>query len=161
MAIRSYYLLAGMFSALGLWGQSLHVALSQTDRNRPGIFTVEIDSPPGRAPAPLQWEFLVPPALSVQLADITIGKAAQAAWKTLTCAANSKQTGMPGAVRYACIVAGGREPLGSGALTEVHYRAQADVGGAPVRVAIQRVQAVSADVKPLAIGDAEAIIHIQ
>ena len=75
-----------LISAAVLLGQSLSAPPSQTDAKTPGVFAVILASPPGKAPAALQWEFSVPAAVAIGTADITIGKAAESARKSLTCA---------------------------------------------------------------------------
>ena len=138
-------------------GQSLHVPPSETDRAKPGSFSVILESPPGRAPVAMQWEFVIPPAIDVKTEDIRIGKAAESAKKTLTCA---KKPGSEAAVRYICILAGGQGPIGQGAIAVVQYRAQADVQGAPIRVGIENVLGVSADLQRIPISNAIALLRI-
>lgn len=148
----------GVVSAALVAGQSLHVAPSETNIKTPGSFSVIIDSPQGKAPVALQWEFSIPPAIEVKIADITIGKAAEAAKKSVTCAAKAPGEGV---TRYACILAGGQDALGNGPIIVVRYRSKADVQGAPIRVAIENVLGVSADLKRIAIPSANAIIKIR
>ena len=119
-----------------------------------------IDSPQGKAPVALQWELSVPPAIAIKAMDITIGKAAASAGKSITCATMATKPAVPVEVRYACILVGGRNPIGNGPVAVVQYRAQADVQGAPIRVAIDHVIGVSADSKPMPIPNVDAIIEI-
>jgi hypothetical protein len=150
-----------LISAAVLLGQSLSVPPSRTDGKTPGILSVIIDSPPGKAPAALQWEFSVPAAVAIGTADITIGKAAQSAHKSLTCALRATHPATRQLrVKYACILAGGRDPIGNGPIALVRYRPQWDVKGAPVRVAIENILAASADSKRISIPDASAIIDV-
>lgn len=139
----------------------MHVPPSKTDRMTPGLFPVFLDVPPGMALVALQWDFSVPPAIVIAKEDITIGTAAQAARKSLTCAATAKTAGIGVGMRYACILAGGQDPIRSGQIAIVHYRAQRDVQGAPVRVAIERVLGVSANLKRIDVPNASAIINIR
>jgi hypothetical protein len=152
------WLIAGTVSAAILSSQSLHVPPSSTGAKTPGSFSVMIDSPDGKAPVALQWEFSIPAAIAVETADITIGKVAESAKKSITCVAKSAKEG---AARYACILAGGQNPLGNGETVVVRYRPKKDVQGAPIRVAIENVIAVSADLKPVSIPNADAIIRIR
>jgi hypothetical protein len=122
---------------------------------------VVIDSSQGKAPVALQWEFSVPPAIAIKVADITIGKAAESAQKSLICAMSAKKPAVPGGVRYACILAGGQAPIGTGPIAIVQYRAQADVGDAPIRVAIENIVGASADLNRIAIQNVDAIIQIR
>lgn len=112
-------------STAWLCAQSLAVLPSETGPNKTGTFSVLLDTAADRAPLALQWDLSVPPVIAVRTEDITIGKAAQAAGKSLTCALNhSKKTSRK--IRYTCILAGGREPLRVGPVAEVQYRAQWD-----------------------------------
>jgi hypothetical protein len=150
----------GLISAMILFGQSLHVPPSQTDLKTPGVFSVTIDSPPDKAPVALQWDFSVPPVIALSAADITIGKAAAAARKSLTCTIRTTKPAARG-MRYACILAGGRDPIANGPIAVVQYRAQWDVKGAPIRVEIENVLGASADLKRIPIPNVDAIIDIQ
>jgi hypothetical protein len=150
-----------VLSAGFLCGQSLQVSPSRTNLKTPGVFSVTIDSPPGKAPAALQWEFSVPPVVAIAAADITIGKAAESARKSLTCAAKSSKAAWQRRVRYACILAGGRDPIGNGAIVLVQYRAQWDPKGAPVQVGIENVVGASAESKRIAMPNVDVRIEIQ
>ena len=161
MTCLSQCVIGGALATVSLCGQSLHVPRSQTDRKRPGTFTLILESPPGKAPVALQWEIAIPPAIAVQKTDIAVGKAAESARKTLTCAASGKTPSVPGAARYTCILAGGQSPLANGPLVEVHYRAQADVAGAPIRVAVENIMGASSDLKRITIPDVVGIIEIR
>lgn len=143
-----------------LCGQVLRIPASHTDRQTPGTFTVVMDAPQGKAPLALQWEFLIPPAIDVAIADIRIGKAAEAAGKNLMCAANSKTPAAERGMRYTCILAGGPTPIGNGPLAQVQYRAKADVGGAPVRIVMEHIVGASPDVQSIAIPSVSGIITI-
>ena len=154
-------LIANALLCFTLCAQSLRVAPSETGRDTPGTFTVEIESPQARAPLALQWELSAPRAVAVKIADIRIGPAARSAHKTLTCAAVRETTSPPGGVRYRCILAGGQEPIGNGSLLEIQYRAQVDVQGAPIRITMDHIQGVAADLKAVRISDVYTILHIQ
>jgi hypothetical protein len=153
------YIISPLISALILFGQSLRVPPSQTDLKTPGVFSVAIESPPGKAPVALQWEFSVPAVIALSAANITIGKAAEAARKSLTC---TIRTTKPAAreMRYACVLAGGRDPIRNGPIAVVQYRAQWDVKGSPIRVAIENILGASADLKRIPIPDVNVAIDI-
>lgn len=104
--------------------KSLQVPPSKTDLKTPGTLSINIDSPEGKEPVALQWEISVPPAVAITTADIKVGKAAEAAGKSLTCAMKTKTQR---ASRYACILVGGQGPIKNGPIAEVHYHAQWDV----------------------------------
>jgi len=152
------YLIAGCIYAAVLSGQTLRVPPSHAARETPGAFTIQIDSPPGRTPATIQFELSFPPALAVSVEDIAAGAAAEAAGKRLTCARSAVKTEVPNGVRFACIVAGGQKPIGNGNLAVVRYHLLEDVGGAPIRVPIEHILAVSSDLKAVHVPDVDAII---
>jgi hypothetical protein len=139
-------------------GQSLRVPSSSTDRTTPGVFSVILESPLGKAPLSLQWEISASPAIAIGAADIGIGQAAESSVKFLTCAARAKELLR---MRYACILAGGQEPIKPGQIAIVHYRAQIDVRGAPIRVGIEKVLGASANSKKIEIQSVDAIIRIR
>ena len=141
--------------------QTLSAPPSKTGRATPGTFSLILEAPEDKALAALQWEFSVPPAIAVAKDDIAPGKAAESAGKSLTCARKADQGGAAGAVRYACILAGGERPIAQGPIAVVRYRAQTDVHGAPIRVHIEKALGVSADLKRIEIADTDAIITIQ
>ena len=154
------FFISGVIPMIALSGQSLSVAPSRTDLKTAGVFSVFIDSPQSKAPAALQWEFSVPPAIAIAPSDIAIGKSAHSAGKSLTCAkkaAPAKQR----AVNYTCILAGGRQPIANGPIAEVRYRAQWDVKGAPIKVAIENILGASADLKRISLPNVDAMIEVQ
>lgn len=126
-----------------------------------GSFSIALDSPAAKAPVALQWDVVVPPALAIRTSDILIGGIAEKVHKSLTCAERSGKDKAQRALRYSCILAGGQEPIGNGPIAIVRYRAQTDVHGAPIRVAIENVLGVSKDLKRLEIPNADAVIKIQ
>jgi hypothetical protein len=161
MASFTECVISGLISPLILFGQSLRVPPSTTDLKTPGLFSVTIDSPPGKAPVALQWEFSVPPVIAFTTADITIGTAAASAGKSLTCAKSATKPATERRVKYSCILAGGQDPIGNGPIAEVRYRAQWDVKGAPIRVAIENVLGASTNLKRIPISNVDAIINIR
>lgn len=154
-------LILGVSWAVIVSGQTIRVPASSTDHKTPGAFSVNLESPADKAPVALQWEFAVPPAIVIRTADITIGKAAQSAQKALTCAMSASKPDAPGAVKYTCILAGGQAAIGNGTIAVVQYRAELDVDGAPIRVALTKILGVSADLKQIAIPNTAAIITIK
>ncbi|HEX3879134.1 MAG TPA: hypothetical protein VHW24_19255 [Bryobacteraceae bacterium] len=99
-----------------------------------------------------------PPAVEVTARDLTAGPAAEGAAKSITCAKTDNKSDVAGAVRFACILAGGQKPIASGELAVVHFRLKQDVQGAPIRVAVEKVFATAADLKRIPISNVDAII---
>ena len=148
---------SSLVSAVILLGQSLRVPPSTTHLQMPGVFSITMDSPRSKAPAALQWELSVPPAISIRTADIAIGKTAESAGKSLTCAAKAKTQRRSTIV---CVLAGGQELIPNGEIAEVQYRAQWEVKGTPIRVAIENIFGASADLKKITIPNVDAMIEI-
>jgi hypothetical protein len=148
-------------SAVIVFGQSLLVPPSRTDLTTPGVFSVSIDSPLGKAPVALQWEFSVPPVIVFSTADITIGQAAESARKSLTCATKANKPAIQRRISFACILAGGQAPITNGPIALVHYRAQWDVKGAQIRVAVENIFGASADLKLIPIPNVDEIIDLR
>lgn len=160
MAPPARLLTSTLILAAVLPAQSLRVSPSKAGRKAPGLFTLVMEPQQGKPVVALQWEMSVPPAIAIGKDDIAIGKAAESAGKLLTCAAKANKPGRAG-LRYACILAGGQNAILSGPIAVVHYRAQADVQGAPIRVAIENVLGVSADLKRIEMANVDAIIEIR
>jgi hypothetical protein len=150
-------LVAGMFPAI-FSAQVLRIGPTQTDRTATGSFSVILESLQSKPPVGLQWELSVPPALEIAERDIGIGSSSEKAKKALTCRIN---TVAEKSKRYACILAGGQDPIPDGPVLVVHYRPQADVQGAPIRVSMEKIVGVTADLKRISIPNAEAIIRIR
>jgi len=143
------------------YSQSIRLQPSAPDGKSSALFSVVLDSPAARAPVALQWEFAIPPAILVSKEDILIGKAAELAKKSLICAPKTNKSAGLGGVRYSCILAGGQDPIGAGTIATVRYCAQTDVHGAPIRVAIEKILGVSADLKRIEIPNADAILTLR
>ena len=154
-------LISVMIAAVTLFGQSLLVPPSRTGLKTPGVFSVAIDSPSGKAPVALQWEFWVPPVIVIRIADITAGKAAESAGKSLTCAIRRNKLPMERRIMIACILAGGTDPIPNGPIAVVRYHAQWDTEGAQIRVAVENILGVSVDLKAIPIPNVDEIIDIR
>lgn len=150
----------GLLCAGALWGQSLRVPPSSTHRKSHGSFAMFLDSPQGKAPVALQWEFQIPPAVKIGAADIAVGKAVEAAGKSLTCAVRANQTAA-GEARYACILAGGVKPITDGNIAVVRYEVPAGGRRGRVGVIIENVVGVSLDAKSTGIEGTTAVITIR
>src|SRR5260370_23117859 len=88
-----------------LSAQSLLLPPSVVTRGASGSLLLTLQSPSGKAPLALQWEFSFPQYVVVDLEDIVAGSAAESAEKSLTCRAVEKtKDGGQGSV-YGCILA--------------------------------------------------------
>jgi hypothetical protein len=150
-----------LVSAVTLFAQSLREPAVRVDPKTPGVFSLSLDSPPGKAPVALQWEFSLPPVIAISREDITIGKAAESAGKYLQCTNMAVHPTAQRRLRYACVLAGGQDPISDGPIAEVKYRSQWDVKGVPIRLAINHILGASADLKRIPFPDLDVIINVQ
>lgn len=148
----------GLLCAAALWGQTLRVSPTSPDRKGQGSFSIVLESPQDKAPVAMQWEMEVPPAVTITVADVVVGKAAEGAGKSLACADSTNKQRKDDGVRYKCILAGGAKRISSGPIAVVHYQVQAGALHSRIRVAIESVKGVSLDLKSTAIDGTAAII---
>ncbi len=141
--------------------QILRAPESSTRRETPGTFALILDSPAGKAPLALQWDLIAPAAIVIENSGIRVGGAAESAHKSLTCAVNPKAPAAHGAVRFTCILAGGQGAIGNGPVALVEYRARFDLRGVPIRVAVENITGVSAELKKVELPNVDAILHIR
>jgi len=124
--------------AAPLCGQELQVSSLVLSRGRSGSVSIKLLSPPGKAPAALQWD-LVFPVGQVNIEDTawSVGGAASAAAKQLTCVRQLRK--QPETYLYKCILAGGRQTIGNGDVAVVKI----DIPeGAPTGLAVLRLENV-------------------
>lgn len=138
----------------------MRVPPSSTHRKSHGSFAVFLDSPPGKAPVALQWEFQIPAALKISAEDIAVGKAAEAAGKSLTCAVRPHQPAA-GGTTYTCILAGGVRPITNGNIAVVRYEVPAGGRRERIGVMIEHVVGVSLDAKSTGIKGTTAVITVR
>jgi hypothetical protein len=160
MRCLSKWLIAIAISAITLFGQSLAIPPSGTDRKTPGMFLVTINSPSGKAPVALQWEFWVPPVIAINAAEISIGTAAESSGKSLKCVTKAHVPGRRRGFRCACILAGGEAQIANGPIAVVQYRVQWDLKGSQVQVAVENVLGVSQNATPIPMANADGVIDV-
>ena len=148
-------------ASTGLWAQSLTIPPSLVTRGSYGSLLLTLSAPPGKAPVALQWEFTFPPNVTVELADIGAGSAAESAKKNLTCIAlkGTKEAGKSSA--FACILAGGQKPLPDGPIAIVRYSVPKEIREIPEKVQVGKVMGATADLKSVQIESAQAAIVVK
>jgi hypothetical protein len=152
---------AGLVCSGVLWSQSFHVPATTINKNGAAEFSILLNSPEGKAPVALQWEFRVPTALVMTAADVTVGQAAESRGKSVVCAAGGKGPVPKDGVRYTCILAGGINRIANGPVAVVHYRVESSAQRGRTQVAIESAKGVSLDLKSTAIADTTALITIR
>jgi hypothetical protein len=144
--------------AAGLGAAPPGIRLSTVAPRDSGSFRVLLESSSGHAPAALQCDLVIPPAVTVSLSNIQLGSAAASAEKTLTCAAGKASAPK---VRYTCILAGGSKAIPNGPVLVVYYTPQKQAEGPPVRIVIEKALGVAADGTAIPAPDTEAILRMR
>ena len=120
-----------------------------------------LQSPPGKAPVALQWEFTFPQSVVVDLADIVAGSAAESVEKSLTCRAVEKASNAAKRSVYGCILAGGKKPIPNGPIATVHYRVPLEIRHIAEKVRVGKAVGVTADLKRIEIQGLDAAIVVK
>lgn len=153
--------LALALASTGLWAQALSIPPSLVTRGSSGSLLLILDSPEGKAPVALQWQFTFPPSVSVDAADIVAGSAAESAQKALTCRAVGDAKEAAKSALYACILAGGQKPIPNGPIALVRYRVPKEIRQITEKVRVGKAIGATADLKANEIGTAEAAIVLK
>jgi hypothetical protein len=126
-----------------------------------GSLLLTLQSPSGKAPLALQWEFTFPQNVAVDLEDIVAGSAAQSAEKSITCRAFEKtKDAAPDSV-YGCILAGGKKPIPNGPVAIVRLRVPAEIRQIAGKVRVGKAMGVSADLKKIEIEGVQVAIVVK
>ena len=149
-----------VLASTGLWAQSLSVAPSTVTRGASGSLLLTLDSPKGKAPAALQWEFTFPAGTVVDLADIVAGSAAESAQKALTCRSIEKKDASRSSA-YACILAGGQKPIPNGPVAAVRYRVPLDIRQITEKVRVDKAIGATTDLKRVDLESVQTVITVK
>jgi hypothetical protein len=153
---------AVMLALLGstaMWAQSLSVPPSTAKRGGSGSLLLMLDSPPGKAPVALQWKLVFSENVTVALADIASGSAAESAQKALTCSAIAKHANV--GPSFVCILAGGHRPIPNGPVANMRYRISAGAQRLSGKVNVQNIIGVAADFRKVEMGNVAGSITFQ
>jgi hypothetical protein len=138
-------------------GQSVSISTLTAQDGSSGSILLKIESPAGKAPVALQWDFWFPPSIAVEASDLVAGSAAESAEKTLACKLGTEP--QPGGETVCrCILYGGRKSISNGVMAMVHYRVNPTAAKKSRRVSAQSILAVDADANPISIASAEATL---
>ncbi len=150
-----------ILASAGAWAQTLLIPPSVVTRGGSGSLLLTLESPEGKAPLALQWEFTFPPNVVVDLADIAAGSAAESAQKALTCRAMERtKDGGQGSV-YGCILAGGQKPIRNGPVAIVRYRVPPEIRQVAEKVRVGKAIGVTADLKSVELEGTQATITVK
>lgn len=150
-----------VLASAGLWAQSLSMPPSTVTRGASGSLLLTLESAQGKAPLALQWEFIFPLNVVVDVADIVAGSAAESAQKAITCRVveRSKDAGQ-GSV-YACILAGGQKPIPNGPIAAVRYRVPLEIRQIPEKVRVAKAIGATADLHKVEFEGTQAAINVK
>jgi hypothetical protein len=150
-----------LLTSAGVRAQSLSIPPSTVARGGSGSLLLLLESPRGKAPLALQWEFTFPPNVVVDLADIAAGSAAESSQKELTCRTVRQSKDVSKNSVYFCILAGGQKPIPNGAITVVRYRVPLEARQIVERVRAGKAIGATADGKRVVLEDAQAAIIVK
>jgi hypothetical protein len=151
-----------LFLACGCLGaQSLSLPPSVIAHGEFASFLLTIQSPPGKAPVALQWQFAFPRNVVIDLSDIAAGSAAESAEKSLTCRAVDKTKDAGGASVYNCILAGGQKTIPNGPVAAVRLRIPSEIRQIAEKIHVAKALAVSNDLKGVEIAEIQTAILIK
>ena len=150
-----------VLASAGLWSQTLSMPPSTVTRGAAGSLLLTLESPQGKAPLALQWEFAFPPNVVVALVDIAVGSAAESVQKALTCrAVDGAKDGGQGSV-YRCILAGGQKPIPNGPVATIRYRVPPEVRQLAEKVRVGKAIGAAADLKTVELEAIQAAITVK
>jgi hypothetical protein len=149
-----------ILASAGAWAQTLLIPPSMVTRGGSGSLLLTLESPGGKAPLALQWEFTFPPNVAVDAADIVAGSAAESAQKALTCRPWKTKDGGQGLL-FTCILAGGQKPVPNGPVAVVRYRIPAEIRQIAEKVRVGKAIGVTADLKSVELASTQATITVK
>ena len=129
-------------------------------RGGSGSLLLTLESPAGKAPLALQWEFTFPPNVVVDEPDIVAGSAAESAQKALTCRPVRTKDSGQGWV-YGCILAGGKKAIPNGPVAIVRYRVPPEIRQIAEKVRVAKAVGVTADLKSVELVSTQAAITVK
>jgi hypothetical protein len=151
---------AWIMCAAGM-AQTLSLPQSTAKSGAPGTLTLQLETDSAKPIVALQWRFIFPRSILMDTKSIEAGTAAADAKKSLTCAiTNDGKRGAPG-VTYSCLLAGGNEPLGAGAVASVHYRIPTNAPKTTVKVQVDNALAVSSQLEKRPLANVAGSIVVQ
>lgn len=139
------------------WGQTVQIPPVTVNRDSANILRLLYT---GRADQPvsaIQWELVVPKEVRIDAADVAPGTAAESAGKSISC---SNRTTAAGKLCI-CVLIGGVKPIPDGAIAIVKFSTAADAPTGAATVKLQKILAVSVDLKKMPLTDAAGTIKIQ
>jgi hypothetical protein len=120
-----------------------------------------LQSSAGKAPAALQWEFTFPPNVTVDLADIVAGSAAESGGKSLTCKLVGGAKEAAKSATFGCILAGGQKPIPDGPIAVVRYSVPNVIREIQQKVHVEKVMGATVDLRAVRMPGIQAAIIVK
>jgi hypothetical protein len=151
--------LLSLLLSLSLGAQQLRLRVEPGESGREGILVAELESPPGKEPLALQWEFSVPLTLQLDPRSASVGEAAGSAQKSVWCATQVNYSGSR-IQSCRCILAGGLGAIPNGRVAIVKYSSARRTKAGKYDIEIQKAFAVASGVKKVPLKNVQAQIII-
>ena len=142
-----------------LVGQTLHLSRATTSPGEPVAMEISFESPTDRETSALQWETTIPSAKLIFLDNnSSIGPAARAAGKSLSCSVKAKTADTKTLV---CILYGGLGTIHDGLVAVMHLKVLPGASPGKAIVRVDEALAVSKDLKRFPIKASETAVTIR
>ncbi len=140
------------------FAQELEITPATADRGSANIFRIILRPRAGKPIAALQWDLVYREGLRIEPGGVVPGAASEAVGKSVSCA-NPQSDGAN--YRLSCMLAGGNQPLGAGAIAIVRFEAAKDTSPGEKVVNLEKIVGVSPALEPIPIENAKTQITIR
>lgn len=144
---------------LPLCAQSLQLHIEPGASGKDGSMEVALESPAGKEPLALQWEFSFPAPIQIEPGQAMAGPAAEGAQKSIRCAIQVNYRGAKNQV-CRCILAGGLRPIPDGSVATVKYHVIQKTRPGKYEIGLKKAIAVTGENKKTPIKDSQAQISV-
>ena len=155
MLIRSVFLLSNCVLCLA---QSLEINPVTVDRGSANIFRIILKPVAEKPIAALQWDVVYGGGLRIAPSWILPGAAAEIASKVVTCGPKPSQGSKH---RWACILAGGVQPLPAGVVAIIRFEAASDAPRGEMTVELEGIAGASPGTEAISIKNVNAVITVR
>lgn len=139
--------------SLSASGQALHVSsVSGSPGEKIGI-EISLVSAAKESPDTLKWETIFPAQLLEVVSSPEAGSAAKESGKSLTCTLRESYS-------YVCILAGGQKAIANGLIARFAFKIRADAHPATANIHINKVDAVTKELKSLKLSGSDGKLDI-
>lgn len=154
--------LLGMIFAMALLpaaAQTLSIGTAPASPGENTTIAILFEALEGRDVASLQWDIEYPASvLSLPPSGIVAGEAARKSGKQLHCGGRWKKDGT---YAYRCILAGGKGPVGSGAIAMLQAVVPPGARKSRNRIRLSEIIAVGADLRRIPLKNSETTFEVR